>query len=628
MCGIVGVVGAPDADDGLARVRRMNASIVHRGPDDEGSWSGPGFAFGMRRLSIIDLAAGHQPMRTDDGVGIVFNGEIYNYRALRDELIRAGYRFRTHSDTEVILNLYHRDGLAAIGRLEGMFAICLYDSRSRQMHLVRDRLGVKPLYFGSQSGRFYFGSEIKAVLAGLDERPEVSEEALFHYLTLRFVPSAQTIWQGIHKLLPGHLLTLDLGDASYRIERYWQVSFHSEPLSSARDYPAEFERLFLAAVDKRLLASDVPVGVLLSGGVDSSAVAAAAVELGHKDFHTFSVAFAQGGEFDETLYARQVAQHVGATHHEIHIDRPQFVDLLPDFVRHADEPLADLASIPLFCVSRLAREHVKVVLSGEGADEVLAGYTMERLARILAWMERLDGAIPPSLLRLAGRLLGGRRSGEMLSAWGEGGWRNGLVGQPYHATLHWSDSEKRRLWNGKAGCDAYLPTETLIRNWYGEAETGSHPLDALQQVYCREWLVEDLLMKADKMSMAASLELRVPFLDHALVEWAARAPLAWKVGEPGRYQSKRILRQFAARRLPAAVVSRPKRGFPVPAYQWLAGPLRGWARDLLGPRSKLAGVLDVGSLEPGLSAAENGNLAAAHKIWLLIVAEYWLQTWH
>lgn len=628
MCGIVGVVGVLSADAGRECVSRMNRAIVHRGPDDEGIWADQGRAFGMRRLSIIDLPGGHQPMWTDDGVGIVFNGEIYNYQKLRDELLSSGYAFRTQSDTEVILNLYHRDGLAAIDRLEGMFAICFYDSRSNRIHLVRDRLGVKPLYYGSQDGNFFFGSEIKAVLAGMGNKPPVSRAALFHYLTLRFVPSGLTIWEGIHKLPPGHILTLDPASGAQRLDRYWQVRFHSEAVDPTRDYVAEFGELFLGAVEKRLLAADVPVGVLLSGGIDSSAIAAAAVELGHRDFHTFSVAFDEGGEFDESIYARQTARFVGANHHELHIGKDEFMDYLPEFVHQTDEPLADLASIPLYYVSRFAREHVKVVLSGEGADEVLAGYTLDRVTRILTWMRRLDAVMPRLLRRGAGEVLGTRRGGAMLRAWSQGDWRSCLALQPYHATMHWTEAEKRELMPAGHGDDRFGSTEDLIRDWYGEAAPGCHPMDALQQVYCREWLVEDLLMKADKMSMAASLELRVPFLDHALVEWAARLPLAMKVGGDGaRYQSKWILRQYAARRLPAEIVTRPKRGFPVPAYRWLAGPLKDWAASLLGPGSRLSGYLDLTHLPPVLHAACHGNLAAAHKVWLLIVAELWLQAW-
>ena len=283
----------------------------------------------MRRLSIIDLAGGHQPMWTDDGVGIVFNGEIYNYRVLREGLRQSGYEFRTRSDTETLLHLYHRDGLDAIHQLQGMFAICIYDPRVESIFLIRDRLGIKPLYYLEHSKGVFFGSEIKAILAGLETKPGVNVSSLYHYLTLRFVPAPDTIWEGIRKLPPGHILSVDLKSRKSAIRRYWHVDFCSEPADASRNYQVEFEDLFLQSVEKRLLAADVPVGVMLSGGLDSSAISAAAVELGHRDFHTFSVSFSGEENYDETPYARQVARHTGSRHHEISVDQRQFVDARP-----------------------------------------------------------------------------------------------------------------------------------------------------------------------------------------------------------------------------------------------------------------------------------------------------------
>ena len=402
MCGIVGLAGRMSRSEATDSAAKMNAAIVHRGPDDEGLWATDGFAFAMRRLSIIDLAGGHQPMWSDDGVGIIFNGEIYNYRALRAELQASGYVFATHSDTEVILHLYRRDGLDMVRRLEGMFAICLYDRARGQLRLIRDRFGVKPLYYGQHDGTFYFASEIKAILQVLPRRPEVNRQALHDYLTLRFVPGPDTVWNGIRKLPPAHSLTYDLRSGSQTSECYWRMDFAAADVDSKRDYLAEFSDLFLAAVEKRLLAADVPVGVLLSGGLDSSAVSAAAVELGHKNFHTFSVAFADGGEYDETPYARAVAEHIGSRHHEVVIDRDSFVSFLPEMVRSSDEPLADLASVPLHFVSRLARNDVKAVLSGEGSDELLAGYNFDRLGRALHFLESIERWLPARARQAAG----------------------------------------------------------------------------------------------------------------------------------------------------------------------------------------------------------------------------------
>ncbi len=291
MCGIAGVVAAPTPQRGEA-IRRMTATLAHRGPDDDGYFEDDRVALGMRRLSIIDLACGHQPIRSRDGVVIVYNGEAYNYRVLRAELERTGVSFATDSDTEVVLELYRAHGIEGLSRIEGMFGLCIYDPRRNELHLARDRLGVKPLYYRADGAGLAFGSEIKALLAGLPARPALDRQAIHDYLTLRFVPAPATVWKDVRKLEPGHRLRLDLESGELELHRWWHVDFDSEPYDPSRDYEGEFEALFLAAVEKRLLASDVPVGVLLSGGLDSSAVSAAAVELGHRDFHTFSVGFA------------------------------------------------------------------------------------------------------------------------------------------------------------------------------------------------------------------------------------------------------------------------------------------------------------------------------------------------
>jgi asparagine synthase (glutamine-hydrolysing) len=625
MCGIVGVLAVESMHEGLHIVEKMNHAILHRGPDDVGEWGTGGFAFGMRRLSIIDLTGGHQPMWTEDGVGIVLNGEIYNYRSLRQNLQTDGYSFKTNSDTEVVLQLFHRNGLDAIGQLEGMFAICLYDPRRQAIHLVRDRLGKKPLYYGWLDGQFYFASELKAILAVADKRPSVNLQALHHYLTLRYVPGPETIWRGLWKLEPGSILTFDLSRNDYSVQRYWHVDFNSAPLCPERDYLREFEDLFLPAVEKRLVASDVPVGTLLSGGLDSSAVSAAAVELGHRDFHTFSVAFEGGGEFDETDYARETAAWAGAKHHEVFIGEQQFVEFLPDLVYYADEPLADLASIPLYYVCKLARSEVKVVLSGEGSDEILAGYSLEQMAVKFRRMKMLERLFPRPLLRLGGALAPSRKyraALDSLAEVGVGGW---LGAQSWHMTRYWMEAEKHTLWRESQG---FSTTEELIRLWYAACPS-SEPTDQLQQVMCRSWLVEDLLMKADKMSMANSLELRTPFLDHRLVEWAATLPLAWKVGDKSSGPvSKRILREFCKTRLPERVIRRPKRGFPVPAYEWLKGALGEWAEDLVATSSsRLATYFDSAAIARTASAARQGEVGAAHKMWALVILECWLQRW-
>lgn len=624
MCGIAGVAGSISAAHALNTVIRMNAAQIHRGPDDSGEWSEDGIGFGMRRLSIIDLAGGHQPMWSENGVAIIFNGEIYNYQALRTELICNGYIFRTHSDTEVILHLYHRDGLAFIGRLEGMFAIFLYDRGNNIIHLIRDRLGKKPLYYGMKNGLFYFASEIKALLAGMTERPEVNLSAIHHFLTLRFIPSHLTVWEDIQKLGPAHRLSLCLATGHFKIQRYWQLTFHSQTIDPDRDYPKEFEQLFLQAVEKRLLASDVPVGILLSGGLDSSAIAAAALELGHHDTHTFSVYFHGHPQYDERPYANQVAKYLGAQHHEIGIDSKAFLDLLPQMVRDTDEPLADLASIPLYYVSKMARSSVKVALSGEGADEILAGYNFDKLALLLHWLRWLE-QVPGALSAISG-LARHTRAQKFIAAQRSAGWQNILSAQPYHMTNYWAENEKRMLWHDCFG--PFPDTQQLIQSWHAESDQEAHPLDRLQQVYCKEWLTEDLLMKADKMSMSASLELRTPFLDHTLAEWAAALPLAYKVGDNRNgFSSKKILRQFSARRLPLAIINRPKQGFPVPAYDWLKDEAGSWASSLLDRHARINDYFKSEIVQTTLAAARNGNHSAAHRVWILIILELWLREW-
>lgn len=630
MCGIAGVTGPFQRTEAEALGRAMNETLVHRGPDDHGLWAADGIAIAMRRLSIIDLAGGHQPMWSGaaegQGLGIVFNGAIYNYRALKAELEACGERFRTKSDTEVLLRVMAQEGLDGVQRLEGMFAFALYDAEARTLHLVRDRMGIKPLYYAALGDRFYFASELKAILAALPARPALNRAALHHYLTLRYVPGPETIWRGVYKLPPGHRLSYRLAERTLSLSRYWRFDFRSEEPEPERDYPAEFESLLLGAVEKRLLAADVPVGLLLSGGIDSSAVGAAAVELGHRRFHTFSVAFRDAPSFSELDYARDVARHIDSIHHEVEVDRQGFLDFLPRFVRYADEPLADLTAIPLYYLAALARTEVKVVLSGEGADEMLAGYGLERLAHGLARLERIERIVPKPALKLIGSLWPGAR-GEALRRLGRSGWSDFLRDQGSYISNCWSEAEKASLW--RRGADAEDgDTRRLIASWYDES-TSRHPLDRLQQAYSVSWLVEDLLAKADRMSMAASLELRVPFLDHRLVEWAARLPLQWKVGDAAAgYRSKRILRGFAERRLPRRILERPKRGFPIPVYDWLKDELSAYAEErVLAAGNPLEPYFEQAPIRAALDRARAGEAPAAHKVWVLIVLAEWLSAW-
>ena len=631
MCGIVGLVGDFSREDCLTVLGKMSDCIVHRGPDDEGNWAEDGFAFGMRRLSIIDLEGGHQPMWEErTGLGVVFNGEIYNYQKLREQLGREGHTFHTRSDTEVVLKTLAMDGLEAVHDWNGMFAVAAWDRHEKRLLLIRDRVGVKPLYYYWDGKTFLFASEIKAILASELVPRRINQQAVWDYLTFRYVPGPDAIWQDIQKLPPGHALELAAGQEPREV-RYWGtdvVSSNGAGIGkSEQQLDQEFTDLFLDAVQQRLVASDVPVGVLLSGGLDSSAIAAAAVELGHRNFHTFSVGFDEGGYYSELPYARQVAQHVSANYHEVIIGQEKFLEMLPEVVYYLDEPLADLPAIPLLAVSRLARQHVKVVLSGEGSDEIFAGYDLgleERRWEIV----RFSQSLPSPLLKMASTCAGilpskYRKRARRIANVPLADWYQ--RDRP-HMTRFFEQSEKALLWPNFEGQDS----ERILKALYARAHS-TEPLQQLLSVYQKSWLVEDLLMKADKMSMATSVELRTPFLDYRLVEWANQQPKWVKVKRTGllKYETKSILRRFCAARLPKEILTRPKQGFPVPVNRWLRNGLANWAHDvLLGPKSRVAEAFSRDTLLRLLANACQGHADAANDVWLLIVLEFWLQVWN
>ena len=626
MCGIVGLGGPLDASAVSAALEKMNRAITHRGPDDEGAWAEDGFGFGMRRLAIIDLVTGHQPMwDVDSGVGLVFNGEIYNYKDLRKDMEKQGLRFFTASDTEVVLKSLRRQGPAAIHSWNGMFAAASWDKGTKKLLLIRDRLGVKPLYYYWDGRIFLFASEIKAILNSGLIQPRLNVQAVWDYLTFRYIPGPETIWEKIWKLPPAHLLSWS-PNKNPEISRYWQTDVVSEagPFDFGKKL-REFERLFLDAVNIRLLASDVPVGILLSGGLDSSAVAAAAVELGHKRFQAFSVGFQEGGEFSELPYSRLVAEHVGAEYYPVFINQDNFLDLLPQAVRATDEPLADLSIVPLLSLARLTSRHVKVVLSGEGSDEILAGYDFNAAVKrwnIIRDLQRIPKPLRNAVLGPISRfskqysIYADHIGNTPLSQW------NATFN--VHMTNYFSQVEKAALWPGFTGLDSLR----ILQRLYQSVQSDD-PLDQMLSVYQKSWLVEDLLMKADKITMAASLELRVPFLDFRLVEWANRQPRGVKIAHSGlgAYTTKAVLRRFAEKRLPAKILRRPKRGFPVPVYAWLQdAKFASWASELLlGRESRLVRMFTSEAIQKLLEDAKHGRGRAAHKIWILLILELWLR---
>ncbi len=628
MCGIVGFIDAAlaAAEDAAAVLARMRGAIAHRGPDDDGQIAAAGVGLGVQRLSIVDLASGHQPMVSADGqVWLVFNGEIYNHAELRARLEATGRRFRTKSDTEVILAQYERYGLEGIRELNGMFAFAIWDGGSGELHLVRDRLGVKPLYYFSDGNRFYFGSEIKGLLASGRFTTEPDLQAIWDYLTFRYVPAPRTIWRGIRKLPPAHTLTLRPGERPEAPRRYWDMPYVEGDRVPADASEQAFSVLMQDAVRIRMLA-DVPVGVFLSGGLDSSMVAATVDRRVFPDLKTFSVALEDAGEDDEREYAKMVAKYLQTDHREVVVSARQFIDFLPQLPMHTDEPLADPTCVPVYFLSKCAREQVKVVLSGEGADEVFAGYTFDRVQE--SWDDAMAAAAPPRRTRsrfgAALAMLTGSPDGAVPipSAIDQ---RQAPV--PLHITNYLSSEEKQKMFTGAVALDDSID---VLRRDVSRVRD-AQPLHQSLYLYCQNWLVEDLLMKADKMTMAASLELRTPFLDYRIVEWAARTPVTTKVRrlQDGRYVTKAVLRDYARRMLPATIIDRPKKGFPVPIFDWLSNRLRPLVHDVLGDKPKCARWLELAAIHAVVEAGTNpgAELFDRHRLWNLLVLELWARAW-
>jgi len=628
MCGIAGIVSSERLNpDDRERVVRMRDVIAHRGPDDAGLFVDEQAALGHRRLSIVDLAAGHQPISNEsDTTWIVFNGEIYNHVSVRERLESAGHRYRTRSDTETIVHAYEQWGDEAVDHLRGMFAFAIWDSSRHRLLLARDRLGVKPLYWALAGDRLLFGSEIKAILESGLIRAEANEEALPELLGTRYLSGTETLFRGIHRLQPGHTLTFEHGRVSIR--RYWDIPAGRRVDETARlsdtALVQRFRDLLEEAVRIRLMA-DVPLGMFLSGGLDSSAIAALMSKMIDRPLQTFSVAFKQRA-FSELDYARQVARAIKADAHEIVIDDQDFFGALPQLIWHEDEPIAHPSSIPLYFVSALAREHVKVVLTGEGSDELLAGYG--KYPRALAnWRAGAAYALVPGPLR---RWMAKSVVPSMPGTLGRYAARSFLVmprtpeamffdnfaaiGLRRQATLL-----SPRFANLATAERAYGPS----RAFFDAASRRSTTLDRLLYADMKTYLVE-LLMKQDQMSMAASIESRVPFLDHRLVEFAAGLPPRMKLRG---FTTKWILREAVREILPPEILTRKKMGFPVPFGIWMRGPWKDLARDvLLDVRSRQRGIIEPAAVERLISGHAAGTMDGADAIWSLLNLELWYRT--
>ena len=628
MCGIAGIVSHEGLHpDDRHRAIEMRDILAHRGPDDAGLFVDDRAALAHRRLSIVDLAAGHQPLANeDDSVWIVFNGEIYNHADVRLELERAGHRYRTRCDTETIVHAYEQWGDEGVHHLRGMFAFAIWDARRRRLLLARDRLGVKPLYWALVGTRLLFGSEIKAILESGLVRAEANEHALPELLGTRYLSGTETLFKGIHRLLPGHLLVFENGAVAIR--RYWDVPSTGAPADSKALTDAEavgrFRELLEEAVRIRLMA-DVPLGMFLSGGLDSSAIAALMARMIDRPLQTFSVAF-KDRAFSELDYARQVSQAIKADAHEIVIDEDDFFGALPRLIWHEDEPIAHPSSIPLYFVSALARDHVKVVLTGEGSDELLAGYGKYPRS-LVNWRAASAYALIPEAIRewvansLVPRLP--RRASRYAS-------RSFLAVPRTPEAMFFDNFAAIGLRRQAALLTQPLATLATPERAYGaslayfDAPHGhSTTLDRLLYADLKTYLVE-LLMKQDQMSMAASIESRVPFLDHRLVEFAAALPARMKLRG---LRTKWILREAVRSLLPREILTRPKMGFPVPFGTWMKGRWQDVARDvLLDRRSRERGIVDPPAVEQLIASHAAGAVEGADAIWSLLNLELWYRT--
>ncbi len=631
MCGIAGYLTPhPASSDHMAgRVRDMADALAHRGPDDSGIWAdaGSGVAFGHRRLSIQDLSPlGRQPMASANGRYVIcFNGEVYNHLDLRRELEPLGHSFRGGSDTETMLAAIVQWGLrGAVERFVGMFAFALWDVREHSLHLVRDRLGIKPLYYGRAARNFVFASELKALRAHPDFDPAVDRDALALYFRHNYVPAPHCIHARVHKLEPGCILSLDAAGGEPRLERYWSAeevwtSGVADPLAlDEQEAAEELERLLLDAVGSRML-SDVPLGAFLSGGIDSSLVTALMQAQSDAPVRTFSIGFHEQ-EYNEAGHAKAVAAHLGTDHTELYLTPQDLLDAVPLIPRHWDEPFADSSQIPTLLLSRMTREHVTVALSGDGGDELFSGYERHLfIARV--W--RLVGRTPLGL-RKAAALLG--------RALPESGWR--LAGKT-GPKIRWrldalacKDFPElyRFLFSHARDPESFVPGSREPETAFTRNPARLKSLDSYQAMALLDleaYLPDDILTKVDRASMAVSLEARVPLLDHRVVEFAARVPTAMKVrGSDGKMLLRRVLHKYVPREL----VERPKMGFGVPIDQWMKNELRPWCESLLAERTiREQGYLDAGQVARIWREYLGGQRNWFSLLWDVLMFQAWLE---
>jgi len=624
MCGITGWIkldsndAAPNSD---AVLHSMCERIVRRGPDSEGLWVDDHVALGMRRLSIIDLKTGDQPVFNEDrSIVAMQNGELYNYREIRADLEKRGHKFTTQTDTEIIPHLYEEYGDAFVEHINGMFAIALWDSRKKRFILARDRFGEKPLYYGVFGGSLVYASEPKALLAHPSVKAELNIEALRHYLSFDYVPAPMSIYQGIYKLPAAHVLTVEDGEVKTR--RYWNVSFHKNgDVPSITQAANDLKELLSDAVRMRLV-SDVPLGILLSGGIDSSTVAAFATQHATERVKTFSIGFEEDS-FDESKFARLVATHLGTEHYEDRLSAEKAGDLISEIGTWLDEPLSDGSLIPTYLLSRFVRKHVTVALGGDGGDELFAGYPMyfgHKLAAVYGGIPRFlrTGLIEPVVNALP-------VSTRNLSF--------DYKAKRFVRASHLDSVERHHTWFGSFSVEQQqgLLTPEVLSSSNGDIYRGArevlnlidtdNEIERMQFLDINFYMAEDILTKVDRAAMAVSLETRAPFLDPRVAQFAASIPVDYKLkGRKGKY----LLKKAVADLLPDEILRRPKKGFGIPIAEWLKGRLNPLLHDMLSPeRLKTQGLFNPKYVQRLVTEHEK-SIASHHKeLWTLLVFQLW-----
>jgi asparagine synthase (glutamine-hydrolysing) len=620
MCGIAGFLTDRVLPDARFTLQRMTRTLQRRGPDDEGFYLDEVAALGVRRLSVIDLETGHQPMANENGtIWVVQNGEIYNFRVLRDHLERRGHRFRTQSDTEVIVHAYEEYGEDCAAHLDGMFAFAIWDVRQRTLLLARDRMGEKPLYYYAGPDTIVFGSELRALLEHPAVPRELSLPSLTRYLSFEYIPAPHSILTGIEKLPPGHLVTVSPGDKP-RVVPYWDLSFAPDESLDAEEWSQALRQALEQSV-RRQLVSDVPLGVFLSGGIDSSAVAALATQISGRALKTFSLGFAETS-YDERPFARLVAQHCGADHTEVEFSATDAASLLENAGDLLDEPLVDGSFLPLYRLSQTARRTVSVVLSGDGADELFCGYPTFLAERGVRWLQRCPGWLQRAAASGVNRLAPSPRYGSAQFL-----LKQFFRALPFPRAVRTqlllgglTASERLALLSPVVGasCVDVEPYEELAT--VGQTQT----LDVMERLIyqqCKFYLAGQNLVAVDRASMACGLEVRAPFLDRPLVELAGRIPSPFKMA---RWQTKAIVKHALRGLLPDAILARRKQGFGVPIAQWLRGPLRPALEERLAPRR----VAGIGLFNPAAIARLTGEHlegTADHwkVLWALLIFDAW-----